>query len=275
MTTRSGTNKFHGSAYEFLRNDALDARNFFSSSKPVLRYNQFGASIGGPIRKDQTFFFFNYEGIRNNRQNTSLASVPTAAEINGDFSGPSTIVRDPLTNTPFTGNIIPSNRLDPVGSAIAKCIPRLTWMEPVAGTTTFAQTNPSESNNRIRDPDHHTFSERDRVYGRLLTNTSTTFNAPVFPTPGVQSYNSTSTGSYYSGRRLGSIASRLLLPESRYSYDRRKNINQSGGSDLGLAQQLGILGTNERFFPQSQFTGLPASVSLSTNGCKRQFEAIM
>src|SRR5205085_12304551 len=109
-----------GGASGFLGNDAFDARNFFAASKPVLRYNQFGASIGGPIRKDKTFFFFNYEGIRDNRQSTLLAGVPTADEIAGKFS---TVVRDPLTNTPFAGNVIPPSRQDPVGAAIAKLYP--------------------------------------------------------------------------------------------------------------------------------------------------------
>jgi hypothetical protein len=84
MTTKFGTNELHGSLYEFLRNDKLDARNFFSASKPVLRYNQFGASLGGPIRKDKTFFFVNYEGLLVRRHQTVLASVPTLAETRGD-----------------------------------------------------------------------------------------------------------------------------------------------------------------------------------------------
>src|SRR5262249_1740674 len=79
MTTKSGSNKFHGTAYEFLRNDALDARNFFSADKPVLRYNQFGASLGGPVRKDRTFFFFNYEGIRRKSQVTRIVGAPSQA----------------------------------------------------------------------------------------------------------------------------------------------------------------------------------------------------
>ena len=123
MTTKSGRNELHGSLYEFLRNDKLDARSFFSASQPTLRYNQFGASLGGPIRKDKTFFFANYEGLVVRSQQAVLASVPTAAEIRGDFSGQSTVVRDPLTNTPFSGNVIPPNRLDPVGSAIAALYP--------------------------------------------------------------------------------------------------------------------------------------------------------
>lgn len=258
MTTKSGTNRFHGSAYEFLRNDAFDARNFFSADKPRLRYNQFGASIGGPIRKDKTFFFFNYEGIRNNRQSTLLANVPTAAEINGDFSGSSTIVKDPITGSPFAGNIIPSNRLDPVGAAIAKLYPA----PNVDGAR--SRNNNFRANQLVTNPSNvfvtridHTFSDRDRIYGRLLTSTGNTNNAPVYSIAGIDPYNNSQDNSYYSWTATWQHNfSPTTILESRYSFDRRKYINESGGTDLGLAQQFGIKGTNERFFPQITLTGL-------------------
>jgi hypothetical protein len=83
-TTRSGTNQFHGGAYEFLRNSALDARNFFDrSTLPPFKRNQFGASLGGPIRRDHTFFFVNYEGIRQSKGTTSIATVPSQDARNG------------------------------------------------------------------------------------------------------------------------------------------------------------------------------------------------
>jgi hypothetical protein len=84
--TRSGTNSFHGDAYEFLRNDALDARNFFDGAKPPFRRNQFGVAAGGPIHHDKTFFFFNYEGLRQALTGTSIATVPSAAARAGNLS---------------------------------------------------------------------------------------------------------------------------------------------------------------------------------------------
>ena len=85
--TRSGTNQIHGSAYEFLRNDALDAANFFDnythSPKPPYRQNQFGVAAGGPIRKDRNFYFFNYEGLRTSQSSTVLANVPSPDARNG------------------------------------------------------------------------------------------------------------------------------------------------------------------------------------------------
>ncbi len=84
--SRSGTNVVHGDAYEFLRNDALDARNFFDGAKPPFRRNQFGAAIGGPIRRDKTFFFVNYEGLQQSLTSTSIATVPSAAARAGNLS---------------------------------------------------------------------------------------------------------------------------------------------------------------------------------------------
>lgn len=86
IVTRTGSNAFHGAAWEFLRNDALDARNFFATTTEPLKQNQFGATIGGPIRKDQTFFFGFYEGFRNRQGKTQLNTVPSLKQRQGNFS---------------------------------------------------------------------------------------------------------------------------------------------------------------------------------------------
>jgi outer membrane receptor protein involved in Fe transport len=86
IVTKSGSNSFHGTAYEFLRNDVFDARNYFAQQTEPLKQNQFGATIGGPIRKDKTFFFGFYEGFRNRQGETSLTTVPSLKERAGDFS---------------------------------------------------------------------------------------------------------------------------------------------------------------------------------------------
>src|SRR5207342_2967388 len=95
MASKTGENNFHGSAYEFLRNSALDARNFFERAEPApLRRNQFGGTFGGPIQEDKAFFFVNYEGLRERRAQTRTFSVPSQAVRNGNFSGFGPI-RDP------------------------------------------------------------------------------------------------------------------------------------------------------------------------------------
>ena len=144
VTTKSGTNRFHGSAYEFFQNDKLIATNFFVNSvggkKPPRRYNQFGGSLGGPVvipkvvnGKDKLFFFFAYEGIRNASPNAAFATVPTEKMRNGDFSellarsSPVSLF-NPFAyangqRAPFVNNQIPSNLISPVAKAVLNHIP--------------------------------------------------------------------------------------------------------------------------------------------------------
>lgn len=109
---RSGTNSIHGTVFEFLRNDKLDARNAFdlTGKKPPLRLNQFGASVGGPLRHDKLFYFLNYEGQRVRRGGTRFTSVPAPAMLSGDLAGMRTAT-DPLTGAPFPNNRIPAARI--------------------------------------------------------------------------------------------------------------------------------------------------------------------
>jgi hypothetical protein len=113
---KSGTNEYHGSAYEFLRNDRFDANNWFNNRagrpKPDFSQHQFGATVGGPIAKDRTFFFADYQGQRIKSDLTFLSTVPSAKMRSGDFSEINRVVYDPLTGQPFPGNIIPQNRWD-------------------------------------------------------------------------------------------------------------------------------------------------------------------
>ena len=123
----SGSNDFHGSAFEFFRNAALDARNFFAPAtepKPKYNRNQFGGSLGGPIKKNRTFFFADYEGTRSREGVTRLTNVPTAQERRGDFTQSLFGVPvDPFTGQPFPGGVIPDFRINAVGRAIAALYP--------------------------------------------------------------------------------------------------------------------------------------------------------
>jgi hypothetical protein len=127
VVLKSGGNNYHGSLFEFYRNGALDARNFFApSSEPKPKYlrNQFGGSFGGPIKRDRTFFFADYEGTRAREGITRVTNVPTAQERAGNFSQSffgSPI--DPFTGQPFAGGIIPQMRINAAGRAIAALYP--------------------------------------------------------------------------------------------------------------------------------------------------------
>ncbi len=123
VVTRSGSNQIHGSAFEFFRNNALDARQFFDAQKPQFQQNQFGFAIGGPIRKNKTFYFGDYQGLRVHTAPTSILSEPTAAMRTGDFSGYPATINDPNTGSPFPGNIIPANRIDPIAKNLLAIMP--------------------------------------------------------------------------------------------------------------------------------------------------------
>ncbi len=111
--TRSGTNKFHGSAFEFLRNTVLDARPFFSSDRPNYKRNQFGGTFGGPIRRNKAFFFVSYQGTQvRGAPGSNTYTTMTGPERTGNFSALSTPIIDPTTGQPFPGNIIPPNRIE-------------------------------------------------------------------------------------------------------------------------------------------------------------------
>jgi len=126
VVLKSGANQIHGTAYEFFRNRVTDARNFFApatQNSPQYQRNQFGASLGGPLVRNRTFVFADYEGRRLREGITQVTNVPTALERVGDFSRSDVYAIDPFTQTPFPGNVIPRNRLDPVGLAIAALYP--------------------------------------------------------------------------------------------------------------------------------------------------------
>jgi len=149
--SKGGTNRFHGAAYEYFQNDALNARSFFSSKVANLRYDNFGGSVGGPVLKNKMFFYFNYDQMINRTVNYPFYTFPTADEKNGNFSNPIfPTLYDPNTlnaqgqRTPFPGNIIPANRIDPVAAKIQALFPNPTlpgfannWQGPITGTTPF------------------------------------------------------------------------------------------------------------------------------------------
>src|SRR5262249_47560200 len=118
VVTRGGSNDFHGTLFEFIRNDVLDARNFFLPDVAPFKRNQFGVSAGGPIVRDKTFFFGNYEGLRVRRGLAFVQVVPTALERTGNLSSLGKQLRDPISGGVFPGAVIPDNRIDPISRNI-------------------------------------------------------------------------------------------------------------------------------------------------------------
>lgn len=184
MVTRSGTNRLHGSVYEFLRNDALDARNTFAAVKPPFRYNQFGASAGGPAIRDRTFFFGNWEEYRYRRSQSRIGSFPTAGQREGDFSdlrnnqGRLIPIYNPFstqgsgaaaTRQLFPGNAIPPNLIDPVAKNINQFypLPNRAPTDPFTNANNF-QTLASEiqAMRQYTIKADHRFGASNSMFGR-------------------------------------------------------------------------------------------------------------
>ncbi len=181
IVTKSGTNAYHGSVYEFFRNDILDARDFFSTtgSKPKYRQNQFGGSIGGPIRKNRTFFFGDYEGLRIVQGITGVSTVPTPPQTRGDFSDLPTPILNPFTGTQFPGNVIPPEWIDPIGAHYAALYPAPTapgFINNYSGSQNRTQFS-STFDARI----DHRFSDDESFFARYSFNDVATFTPGVFP----------------------------------------------------------------------------------------------
>ncbi|MGE5645727.1 MAG: carboxypeptidase regulatory-like domain-containing protein [Acidobacteriota bacterium] len=174
VVTRSGTNSVHGTLYEFLRNDALDARNFFSTDVEPLKQNQFGATAGGPLRRDRTFLFGYYEGFRNRQGVTRSGVVATGAQRQGDFSGQARPLVDlSAGGVPFPGGIIPASRLNPVSLGIMeRFIPPANAGPSIFRSTVVTHNDYDQGGGRL----DHRFSDADQLAFRYSYSQGTNLN---------------------------------------------------------------------------------------------------
>ena len=172
VITKSGSNEIHGSAFEFLRNRDLNSRQFFDASEPPFQQNQFGFSVGGPIKKNKLFAFGDYQGLRIHTSSTSILTEPTAALRVGNFSAYPAVIYNPTTynattntRTPYAGNIIPITQLDPVAINLLQILPQ----PNLPGTSNnFRVNNLAAAEIRINTTCGATtcFQEKDSVFAR-------------------------------------------------------------------------------------------------------------
>jgi hypothetical protein len=158
IVTKSGTNQIHGAVFEFLRNGALNARNFFGTQKDALKRSQFGGTIGGPITKDKLFFFGSWQRtILSNITYSNTAFVPTDAERTGNFSAKSGTIKDPTTGVAIPSKVIPQNLLSPIALAMMPKIP--TTSDPT-GKLIFAQPASSDNQQFLGKTDYNAGSHQ-------------------------------------------------------------------------------------------------------------------
>jgi hypothetical protein len=245
-TIKSGTNAFHGTAFEFLRNSALDARGFFEPAdqpKAPFRQNQFGGTVGGPIKRNKTFFFADYQGTRIGTAKTDISTVPTPAEIGGNFSAlltgtpagqifdpqSTTMVNGNVVRTPFAGNIIPGSRLDPISSAVAQLYPA----PNVSGAMANNYIVNAAGNEQIDQGDgrmDHNITDRQQVFARFSWSQINRFQQP--PLPGLADGGSYSTGNYIEDTRGAAIGytfaiSPTMVNELRIGFNRAHYVDNT------------------------------------------------
>ena len=174
VVTKGGTNQFHGDAFEFFRDQATDARNYFLSpgATAAFRRNQYGATLGGPILKDKTFFFLSYEGMRLSQSVVVQGAVPLTGMHSGDFSSIKTQLENPVTGAPYAGNVIPQSDWSTLGKKLIDLYPAPD--SPGSETYTLNGTrteNLDEGSARV----DHKFSEKDSLLAQYNY-----FNDPAF-----------------------------------------------------------------------------------------------
>jgi len=270
MTTRSGTNQYHGAAYEFLRNQVLDTRTFFAPRKAPLRYNIFGGSFGGPIRKDRTFFFANYEGARR-RDGVTISGLimPHAPERTGDFSNRRDVaVLDPVSAQPFPGNVIPPSRIDPIARQLAALYPAANVASDITRAPSANYTvNLSDklTQDSLTTRVDHALGNNDRVFGRYNVIRAPQDIASAYPDRIADTRAGIRENKIHA--TLGSWMHNftpVLLNEVRYAYSRRLAINRAAGTGSGFNGKIGLRGVDESAFPIIAVTG-QSGFSVSPN----------
>jgi len=239
IVTRSGSNSYHGALWEFLRNDAMDASDYFSRSVQPLKQNQFGGSFGGPIIKDKTFFFGYYEGFRNRQGETVNATVPSLLERQGDFSEHGLCAIDFSTGqcNPVPGNMIPG--IDPIAANILNFYP-LPNQGPGQPNTFITTLSKSVNNDQFGLRFDHFLTAKDNLNFRYMYSAGPT-NDPLSP-----------SGANVPGFPIGEddraqnfvvqethVFSPAIIGVARFSYRRNKflfdqHINHQLPSDLGF-----------------------------------------
>lgn len=190
---KSGTNQFHGGAYEYLRNDILDARNYFNPEsngpKAPLHRNQFGVFVGGPIIKNRTFFFADFQGSRLHEAGIDFGTVPSAAERTGDFTDRGLMIYDPNTLqpngsrqliNPSDPSVIPANRIDKIGQNIANLYPLPNVPNTLSNNFVYypvATTDGNQGDLRI----DHKISDHDQLFGHASVEDHPQYNPPPLP----------------------------------------------------------------------------------------------
>ena len=262
LSTRSGTNEFHGSIFEFARNNGLDARNFFAATTPPLNLDQFGGAIGGPIVRNKTHFFASWEETREVFGSATVFTVPTLAQRKGDFSKTKSILYDPATfqngvKQAYPGNVIPQSELDPVALAVLPYIP----LPNRTATATNASNFGANSHSTLRRDIvvgklDHNLTSRDQLTARYYINDNHQEDDGSYGIRVSDPNAGTTDGRIQSfmGSEVHTFSASLLNNFS-VSYDRRSFIQRRFGAGQDLGETLGLANVSGAAFPTFNIGG--------------------
>ncbi|MGH9339524.1 MAG: hypothetical protein ACRD1R_08030, partial [Acidobacteriota bacterium] len=232
VVTKSGTNQFHGSLYEYFRNDVLDARGFFETEKAPLRRNQFGGTFGGPIVRDRTFFFGAYEGLRVRDGVTRRLTVPPPEWREGDFSGQNRVIRDPVSGDPFPGKIIPADRINPISHTLLDRFYPLP--NDPSGFFVLQQSVSTDGDKAMIRLDQ-VISDSNTLYGRYIYQDSDRLD----PDPFGNTFSLNATRHQTAMLSDTHVFSPSMVNQARLSYLRRHTLN-SNPPIPGDSRELGF-----------------------------------
>ncbi len=244
-TTKSGTNVFHGVLFEFLRNDKLDARNFFALQRDVLKRNQFGGGIGGPLSipkvysgKNRTFFFVNYEAMRQRAGSVFNSLVPSPAQKTGDFSAAGlNVIYDPTTRAPFFGNKIPAGQISQQAQFFAKYIP-----DPNSGNKAVFAPSTALDQDQYTIRVDQTITDKHRAFVRWSFINYQENDPNAFPALGYASLNT--RGQNIVAALISNITP-SIINEARFSYLPNSVDLQAFFQGTDFYKQAGIPGFEE------------------------------
>ena len=310
IVSKSGTNQFHGSAYDFLRNATLDARQYFapaSQAKPAFKQNQFGGSFGGPIVKNKLFFFGNYEGYRRRQQEVSIRTVPLAAVRNGDFTAVRPIY-DPFSvraqagtssgfvRDPFPNRQIPTSRFDSVTGRLIQAYP-MPQTGGLANNYTAVLGRSLDWNQGDGRVDYN-LSNKDLIFGRFSRQDTLDTRPSTFPNSSIPGFPANPVGlgnedsfagqSFLKAYHAVAAWTRSWTPtwvmEARMGFARfNLNFTQEGAADgAQLGEKLGVKGANQAaradgipIFSPANYTGIGQTRSLPIIRIQNTFNPVV
>ena len=276
VVTRSGSNQFHGTVYDFVRNDSFDARNFFSEKVEPLEQNEFGGAIGGPITRDRFLFFGYYEGLRNKQGLTTSATVPSVQERQGDFSA----LGQPLLNlaaggVPFPGNRIPEASINPVARNVVNLYPVANISPSLYRETVLMRNDLDQAGGRV----DLNLSSNDQLFARYSFSGGHNLNpvsvrgtdAPGFPTRddlGTHAVTASSTH-IFSPSLTNSLRGTLLRHE--FLFDQRLNRTPPSALGFGYSSSSDV-GQGPPFFNVSGYSPIGGAITGPRNTTQHTFE---